>query len=378
MNAAPAHQLSADRTELTLKWPESAPLRFHAVWLRDHGQDPASRDPANGQKRLTATDIRPDARIESAVVESGRLELAFDSGERTWIDLDWLSRNAYDVPGNVRLVPQGRITWDSGLKADEATASYRGVSADPAALERWLGWIDTFGFARLTGVPTRPGALFEVIELFGFVRETNYGRLFEVRSEPTPTNLAYTREGLDPHTDNPYRDPTPTLQILHCLENTVQGGDSCVVDGFRVVEILHEEAPGHFSLLSNHPVTFRYHGDGHSDLRALKPMIELAPDGSLSQVRINNRAFHSLTEIPYDLVPGFYAAYRHLVEITRRPAATVSFRLDAGDLFVVDNTRVLHGRRGFTAEGRRWFQGAYADIDGLRSTLRLLANGDAA
>jgi gamma-butyrobetaine dioxygenase len=34
---------------------------------------------------------------------------------------------------------------------------------------------------------------------------------------------------------------------------------------------------------------------------------------------------------------------------------------------VVDNTRVLHARKGYSGEGTRWLQGCYADKDGLRS-----------
>ncbi len=50
---------------------------------------------------------------------------------------------------------------------------------------------------------------------------------------------------------------------------------------------------------------------------------------------------------------------------------TVGFRLAPGDLFIVDNRRVLHGRRGFGG-GRRHLQGTYADADSLTSTLRVL------
>ena len=76
---------------------------------------------------------------------------------------------------------------------------------------------------------------------FGYVRETNYGRWFEVRAEVNPNNLAYTNLGLQAHTDNPYRDPVPTLQLLACLENTVEGGDSIVVDGFRAAQRLRRK-----------------------------------------------------------------------------------------------------------------------------------------
>ena len=116
------------------------------------------------------------------------------------------------------------------------------VTADRGALGRWLRAVRRYGFAVMTDVPTEPGMLCKVAELFGHVRETNYGRLFDVRAEVNPNNLAYTNLGLQAHTDNPYRDPVPTLQILACLENTVDGGDSIVVDGFKVAERLQAES----------------------------------------------------------------------------------------------------------------------------------------
>ena len=51
----------------------------------------------------------------------------------------------------------------------------------------------------------------------------------------------------------------------------------------------------------------------------------------------------------------------------------VSFRLEPGDLFIVDNRRVLHGRTGYSGAGTRHLQGCYADVDGLRSRLAVLS-----
>ena len=50
--------------------------------------------------------------------------------------------------------------------------------------------------------------------LFGPVRETNYGRVFDVSVRIDATNLADTVIPLSLHTDNPYRVPAPTLQLL--------------------------------------------------------------------------------------------------------------------------------------------------------------------
>ena len=61
---------------------------------------------------------------------------------------------------------------------------------------------------------TKEGQVLEVIKELGFTRETNYGKLFEVRTEVNPNNLAYTNMGLGSHTDNPYRDPVPNSSTL--------------------------------------------------------------------------------------------------------------------------------------------------------------------
>jgi gamma-butyrobetaine dioxygenase len=51
------------------------------------------------------------------------------------------------------------------------------------------------------------------------------------------------------------------------------------------------------------------------------------------------------------------------------PAMAISFKLRPSELFIVDNTRVLHARKSFSGSGSRWLQGCYADKDGLLSTL---------
>ena len=68
----------------------------------------------------------------------------------------------------------------------------------------------------------------------------------------------------------------------------------------------------------------------------------------------------------------YYAAYRRLGEIIDDPDMEISFRLEPGEAFVVDNTRVLHARKAYSGSGTRWLQGCYADKDGLLSKLASL------
>ena len=103
-------------------------------------------------------------------------------------------------------------------------------------------------------------------------------------------------------------------------------------------------------------------------------MIELSADGQLQGIRFNNRSAAPFTDIPFEHMHDYYAAYRRFAEIIDDPASEVGFRLNAGDCFVLDNTRILHARRAFSGTGTRWLQGCYADMDGLLSRLSVLNN----
>lgn len=350
----------------------TASRRFHALWLRDNAGDPATRSPGNGQRLVTILDIPAETRIAAAEVTGDRLVVRFSPEDKTIAyDLAWLGARAYDgiAPRSPGWTGPEIERWDSGLQSRVPTETYAGAVGDRRVLGRWLAAVRRFGFAVMSDAPTASGTLCKVAELFGYVRETNYGRWFEVRAEVNPTNLAYTNLGLQAHTDNPYRDPVPTLQILACLENSVEGGDSIVVDGFKVAERLQRDMPRGFDLLCRHPARFEYVGASGVRLRAKRPLIELGPDGELLAIRFNNRSAAAFTDIPFDDMDAYYAAYRRLAELIEDPAMAVAFKLRPGELFIVDNTRVLHARKAFSGTGTRWLQGCYADKDGLLSTL---------
>ena len=359
---------------LQVTWKDGSSARFHAIWLRDNGLDAGTRSPANGQKLISLLDLPRDVSVAQARVgpDEGLAGNARARDDRA------------GVPGGV--APRQRIrlggqhcepgwmgpaveTWDGSFQDRVSPESWNRISQSQSALAKWLARFRSHGFATLRDLPTDPGAVCQVAELFGYVRETNYGRCFDVRSEVNPTNLAYTNLGLQAHTDNPYRDPVPTIQLLSCLQNSVEGGESVVVDGYRIAERLRSENPRDFDLLSRHCARFEFAGAPGVRLRSRRPVIDLAPDGELVGIRFNNRSAAPLTDIPFEAMEDYYGACRRFAEMVEDPAMEVTFRLAPGDLFIVDNTRVLHARKAFSGSGMRWLQGCYADKDGLLSTL---------
>ena len=193
------------------------------------------------------------------------------------------------------------------------------------------------------------------------MRETNYGRLFDVRAEPDAGNLAYTPLALPLHTDNPYRDPTPTVQVLHCLRPAAAGGATVLSDGLAAAEWLRWNNPEAFELLVTTPVTFRYH-DAQVDLSCRRAVIELSAERTVRGVALNHRSLAT----PSD--ERFARALHTFVQ--RLEQTAVELTLDAGEAIVFDNRRILHSRTGFDASSGRHLQGCYVDIDALDSTAR--------
>jgi gamma-butyrobetaine dioxygenase len=305
----------------------------------DHCQMPASRNPRNGQRLLNITDIPHDLGIDRVSLEDSRLVIEFTpDGHRSEFDLDWLYENCYclnrqyDDRSEINKILWSGDSFEQGLPH----YAYDAFCAQPRSRCAALQAVRDYGFVLLDAVPCEEGQVLKVIEQFGYVRETNYGPLFEVRTRVDPNNLAFTNLGLGCHLDNPYRDPVPGLQLLHCLESSTAGGESILQDGFMAAKILRDENPEHFALLSQNWINFRFR------------------------------------DLPPAVIRSFYAAYRHYAEILEREALQIVFKLQPGELMLFDNTRILHARRAYSAEGSRHLQGAYSDLDGLYSSLRAL------
>lgn len=250
---------------------------------------------------------------------------------------------------------------------------YQAVMAEDAARLACLRQVLSHGFARLSGVPAEPGTVAAFLGSFGPVRETNYGVLFDVRVRPDPANLADSALALLPHTDNPYRAAPPDLQALHALVAAADGGETWLVDGQAIVAHLRAQAPAALALLAEVPVRFAW-SDETWHLEASKPVIALARDGGLLQIRANSRSIDRPLEADPLRRAQWWAAWDLLETCLADPAFALTFTLDAGELVLMDNRRVLHGRTAFTGgQGERHLQGAYADIDGLTSSVHRLA-----
>jgi len=350
------------------------PLRYHSTWLRDNALDSKTRDKKNGQRLISISDIPIKTYIKSASLSKKGKEIIINflpKKKRVKFSFRWLENCAYDKKQNISKVwiDPDLKTWSKTSLKRIPIINYKKTKSNKKLFHKWLKSLHYYGFAKMTGCEKKSGTVIKIAKLFGYVRETNYGKWFDVKSKTNAVNLAYTNLALKAHTDNPYRDPVPTIQILHCIKSSTKGGDSKIVDGFKAALRLKKENKKYFNLLSKYCSRFEFKGKKDVHLKSRFPMISLSPDKKLIAVHFNNRSIAPITDVPYHDMINYYKAYRKFSSIIDDPKMAISFKLNPGDCFIVDNTRVLHARTAYSGSGSRWLQGCYADKDGLLSTI---------
>ena len=362
---------------IILSRKDGSRLRYHATWLRDNANDPKTRDKNNGQRLISVSDIPVNSYIKSASLDKKGKNITLNflpKKKQIRFSASWLEKNVYDKRQNNSKVwiHQDLKTWSKTSLKHIPIINYKYAKSDKKLLLKWLKSLHSYGFAKMTGCEKKSGTVVNIAKLFGYVRETNYGKWFDVKSKLNAVNLAYTNLGLQAHTDNPYRNPVPTMQILHCLKSSTKGGDSKVIDGFEAALRLKKENKNYFNLLSKYCSRFEFKGKKNTHLKSRFPMIELSPDNELRAVHFNNRSIAPITDVPYNDMLDYYKAYRKFSSIIDDPDMAVTFKLIPGECFILDNTRVLHARTVYSGTGSRWLQGCYADKDGLLSTISTL------
>jgi len=357
---------------VSIAWADGRISPFHHVWLRDNCPCDHCVYTVTREQVFEIVDAAADFKSAAAHIDSdGCLRIDWQDGHQSRFDPGWLRAHAYDDESRAeRLAAKPKAyLWRSDLQLP--VFDYAALMNDNNALLQWLLAVRDIGLTQVRGVPTEPGSLKLIAQRISFIRESNFGVLFNVQSKADADSNAYTAFNLPLHTDLPTRELQPGLQFLHCLVNDAEGGESIFVDGFAIADALRQEAPELFQALCEIPVEFR-NKDRHSDYRCLAPIIALDALGRVAEMRMAN-FLRGAFDTSVEQMPLLYRAYRRLIAMTREPRFRLMQRLNPGELWCFDNRRTLHARNAFDpATGARHFQGCYIDRDELLSRILVL------
>tara|TARA_B100000900_G_scaffold380775_1_gene366728 strand:+ start:351 stop:1451 length:1101 start_codon:yes stop_codon:yes gene_type:complete len=340
---------------------------IHPFWLRERVNGKAYVDLNTQQRLFDPTDLKKEIKINSLNLKDNFLEIEFNDGVFTKLKVDNILKEFSNINEieNIK-----KVKWDSSLDNFVSFQYNKNLFEEKKMYEALLNFYK-YGFVIFKNVPIQNDYIVNFANSIGSIRRTNFGEFFNVKSKPNPNDLAYTSLSLAPHTDNPYRNPVPCIQLLHCIENQVSGGLSTLVDGYTVTEKLKEDFPEYYKILSEVKVRFQFI-DQTVVLEDWAKMIEIDENKNFKQVRFSPR-LDFVPLINKNKLDLYYSARNKISEYYNSPKYKIEFKLLPGDLLMMDNHRLLHGRTAYdTNEGSRFLQGCYIDYDSTEGKLKYL------
>ena len=340
---------------------------IHPIWLRERVRDDQHLDKNNDQ-RLFDPSFLNNINIENAHIYKNTLELTFNDGVTSKFQISKLKSEFLDSESLLNTVKQK--FWDSSLRT-RPTYLFKEKFYESMEMYKLLKSFYKYGFVIVKNVPTQNNYIVKFANKIGSIRPTNFGEYFNVKSVPCPNDLAYTSLALSPHTDNPYRKPVPCIQLLHCIKNKVSGGFSTLVDGFKVAAHLRKNNPDYFKILTKVKVKFKF-TDKEIILENRGELIELDEQDNFKQIRFSTRLDY-VPVLKKKQLELYYKARKEISSLYNSEKFKIEFKLMPGDIMMMDNHRLLHGRTAYDAnEGKRFLQGCYIDHDSSEGKLRHL------
>ncbi|KAF2400324.1 Clavaminate synthase-like protein [Trichodelitschia bisporula] len=371
---------------------------FDSVFLRDSCRCPHCVDPSTSQKNFQTADIPANVQASAEVITtpSGPSVVinwkndipSFSADHQTVLSLSFL-RHALSPqkpgPVGIHTAVPARKLWNRDSMATANTFyDYSAYMSDDRTLYTVLKQLHTHGLAFLSNIPdtsqtNSSTGVVNITNRIGHLRETFYGRTWDVKSVPNAKNVAYTNVYLGFHMDLCYMDLTPRFQLLHSLRARAPGGESMFADAFAAAERMRTESPDLFHALRTFPVTYHYFNAGHA-YRQIRPTIELLdPSDPTSDLALLN--WSPPFQGPF--VAGidgtgvglrtYLAAAKRFDELVNKPENVFELRMEEGQCVLFDNRRVLHARRAFDVQaGERWLKGTYLDRDVWASRFEVL------
>ncbi len=353
------------REGVRIDWSDGQSAALAAIWLRDNCRCELCGDTAVGWRfvSLSQLDVHPQA-IEAALDSAGALRVVWADGHVSLYGPAWLARHARQA---TRWRP---LLWDATAPPDLAGLDAARALDGGAGTLAMLRLLRDQGLALLHGVGPAPEETEAAMSVLGPIQVTSYGRSYDILSEGDAMTLYDATQDLIPHTDEPFRYTPPGILAFHAVSPAAEGGDSILIDGFRLAEEVRRRDPQTFDMLSSVPQTFERQLEGRFDLRCNARAIAVDGHGAVCGVRFAELST-SPPRLPNGAVAAFYQARRLLTDLIGDPAFRVVVRLGAGDMLLIDNHRLMHGRTA--TAGPRFLRQCSVAREDAHSVLRMIA-----
>jgi len=353
-------------------------LKISFSWLRDHCRSQTHYDLRNHQRRV---EYPKETKVESFKIQDENLIINWKDQHSSKYSLVNLEE-AFGIPDT-----KSEFAFTSGILAEAWPPKFWDANNCPVeeskidfetymncseGFKKAMSDIWTHGFCIITNAPmsiengTKP-----IADRIGPISNNQYTKhgYWELNNKGQAdhtSDASYTNIALNPHTDGTYYMTAPGLQLFHCQQNsTCGGGKTLLVDGFNLASQFKDLSPEGYQFLSNYPLEAEYvHVSSEPQSHYVNKDVAFKHcphSGHLIQIRLksDNRATHANMKLEDQI--KFYDYYPKLVDMSKDEKLVKTFHLNAGDVLVANNWRLLHGRTSFT--GERILSGCWIAMD---------------
>ncbi|CAK1540379.1 unnamed protein product [Leptosia nina] len=356
-------------------------LRFPHVWLRDNCQCELCYHKTAKSRIIDYSQFNTNAKPKSVSSDDNYVNITWDDGHTSSFRTQWLKLHSFE--------PKHQTTYDEEIYKPKKSTwhgrdffklcskhNYNAIISSDTALFQWLHNLSVYGISLIQNTPNNEAALENIISRIGFSKQTHYGVKFIVQSVPNTSNVAYLSNNLQMHTDLPYYEYCPGVNMLHCLVQTHgEGGENLLSDCHYTANYMKENHYTKYKLLTDIEVEWSDIGteNGNEFFKLHRsPVICLDQNEDISRINfsIPQRGTHFPGKLQ-DVTP-WYEAQKLFYDLSYKFAA--NFKTQEGDILVFDNIRLLHGRNKYidNTHNIRKLIGVYIDWDEIYSRWRCL------
>ena len=221
---------------------------FPNIWLRDHAKDEENWDKRSNQRKTYTASLDLDIEIIKAEI--------IENGEKIsiqWADMEHPIDYSYEFlnKNTLNKVKEKQLykSWKKSDLTKDLFIDFEKIK-NHETFQLILKHLNDFGFVVIDNCKTEINTVEKIANKIGYVRNSIFGGLWSFESNENMADSSYTQEELRPHTDATYSNDAPGLQLLMCCEYKAEGGESVLVDGYKIAEVMKRKNQYFYDILT--------------------------------------------------------------------------------------------------------------------------------
>ncbi|XP_033636692.1 gamma-butyrobetaine dioxygenase-like [Asterias rubens] len=373
------------RGVVAVTWSDGEKQDYPFIWLRDNCFCSQCYH-SESQGRLSFSELDITACPESVgTIDGGdTVRITWNQHHHTDLNSVWLRTFRFDQEPLDDISSPVQKLWSAEVATTLPVFEFHEVLYDDTVLFEFLKAFNEVGIAKVNGVPTKTKQIPVLAKRVGPMVDTSFGMIqplrqggYQEENLETERSLSYTNKGLQLHTDMSCLSEPPAMAFFHCIKaSDDDGGYSQFSDGFKAADFLRQKDPEAFQMLCTNQQVFRLVGEephvGGFDHHAYHTPIKLDHEGQLKSICYSTHARLPSMRMAVNKVEAMYSALQKFHNFINSPENVFNVKLKSGEMMVVNNHRVLHGRTAFDVTSERHLELGYVQMDHVTSRMRVL------